>query len=130
MKTPNERKRDERERKRQSGLVLKQVWMPPALWPVVQDLTTRENEAFVFSGGYTTQNDADHMTAYTYEFARELWTEIAVQAFMQDMDQDGANTFGAAVLRAMIKTMPANIHADAAAVNAAELETFGEDDAD
>lgn len=130
MKTPNERKRDERERKRQSGLVLKQVWMPPSLWPVVQDLTTRENEAFVFSGRYTTQNDADHMTAYTYELARELWTEIAVQAFMQDIDQDGANAFGASVLRAMIKTMPANLHADAAAVKAAKLETFGEDDAD
>lgn len=125
MKTASERKRDERQRKREAGLVLKQVWMPPNLWPVVQDLATAESEAFVFSRSYTTKTPEDHTTAHIYETAREIWTEIGIRAGVHDMDAKEASEFGRKVLRAMLKTIPDDPRPHQSLIDFAKKETFG-----
>ena len=106
MKTATIRKQEERDRKRQSGLVLKQVWVPPHFWPVIQDLTTKEAEAFVFGKSYLTKTTEEHRTAHVYELARELWSEIAEHAAIIELDTAQAKVFAQDVIRAMIKTMP------------------------
>ncbi len=41
MKSPAERKRDERTRMRSHGLVLKQIWVNPKRWPAIQKYLSR-----------------------------------------------------------------------------------------
>lgn len=130
MKTATERKQEERNRKREAGLLLKQVWVPPDFWPVIQDLTTREAEAFVFAKSYQTRGQEQSMIAYTYELARELWLEVGVNAAVHDMNDAEARRFGKEVLRAMIKTMPDTPRAPLEMIEAAKAEMFGEENAD
>lgn len=44
MKDAAERKRDERERMRDSGYVLRQFWVHPKDWPLVQRYLLRVNK--------------------------------------------------------------------------------------
>ena len=44
MKPPAERKRDERERMRSRGFVLRQFWVHPSDWPLVQKYLLRVNK--------------------------------------------------------------------------------------
>jgi hypothetical protein len=44
MKSPNERKRDERARMRARGFVLRQFWVHPKDWPRVQRYLQRVNK--------------------------------------------------------------------------------------
>ena len=104
MKTAMQRKQDERGRKRASGLVLKQVWVPPKAWPAIRDLATGEAEAFVFAGAYSTNTPAEHATAFAYGLASEMWQEIRLQAAATQ--QPSPYDFCLQVLRAMIKTAP------------------------
>lgn len=129
MKTANERKQKERNRKREAGLLLKQIWVPPNFWPAIQDLTTREAEAFVFAESYQTHGQEQAMIAYTYELARELWLEIGINAGIRDLSEEDARSFGREVLRAMIKTMPNTPTAPVELVKAAKAEMFGDKDA-
>lgn len=110
MKTPAERKRDERKRKRESGLVLKQLWVPEAAWPLISDLATAEEEASVFEvhtkgGSYDssdTYDDGIHAD-FVYEFANELFEESLARGQIAFGTPEMGQNFARHVIRAMIK---------------------------
>lgn len=102
-------KRDERSRRKDSGLVKKEVWIPPQAWEALRDLADRETELFLrpaesISLGQPTAELA-HSTAAA------LWTEVAIVAGMTKMTSPEARqAFLVEMLRAFIRTMPKDLN--------------------
>lgn len=103
--TAAERKARERARKKADGLVLKQLWMPPGIWPTVKDLATNAPEQSVIDaiqngGSYGSEVHPD--VAYHYERAAEIiHTELAFAEVRAGRDK--ANEEASNVFRAILK---------------------------
>ena len=120
-------KRDEREKKRAAGLVLKQVWIPPHIWPAIKDLSRSAQDEFLSKGAYSTKTTEEHNLALFHETAMSLWYEIGVCAGVTGFMGDKAQEFAAAVAREFLLTYPAKLHIDTDAVSIAKKEMFGDE---
>lgn len=108
--TPAQRKAKERMLKREQGLVLKQLWVPPAAWAIISDLATDQIESLIHNvtmdgGSYSeSPNYEDGVSvSYTYEYAQELTNEILAYGELR-YGKDQASKFLMRVIRAMLKT--------------------------
>jgi len=108
--TPAERKAAERARRRSQGLVLKQIWSTPEMWPIISDLATSEAEEHVnhailrggaYSGITTFSNEVP--VEFAYETALEMQNEILAIGEAV-LGADLAAPFLSHVLRAALKT--------------------------
>lgn len=108
--TPAQRKAKERKLKREQGLILKQIWIPPEAWPVISDLATDQAESLIHGA---TVNGGSYMGGPEYDdgisisFAYEYADEIANEALAYGevlYGKDRAAKFLMRVIRAMLKT--------------------------
>lgn len=105
-----QRKAAERARKREQGLVLKQVWVPPDAWPIIADLATQEVEEAehaAATGGGSSGGAAEYSdgvpVSYAYEKSLELAQDIMAEGEAVLGDGMG-HPFFRHVIRAMLKT--------------------------